>query len=120
MMKRSRLTKCQCGFIHITQGPCSCWVCQNTLTFYAWQTSKPEEIRTKKPLACGKELKLDPGARWWNPDPRDRVKDDVYQMCWPENPGFGTYEEQEQIYAFNPSPPPTLMGYKVINKQFNL
>lgn len=73
-MKISRMIKCKCnGWIHIAQGPCSCWVCQATVSFEKWQTGKGEELKEKP--GFGAPVTLDPNARWWNPDNRDPLKD---------------------------------------------
>lgn len=85
-MKISRLVKCNCdGWIHIAQGPCSCWVCQATVSFEKWQTGKGEELRDKP--GFGAPVTLDPDARWWNPDTRDPLKD-LYAV---------TFRKQQQI-----------------------
>jgi len=89
--KISKVFRCQCDFIHVTQGPCSCWVCQDSISFQLWQTGKPEPERLKKPRHNGKELNIDGTCRLFPEDPRDRTKDGegAWGMCWPEEPGFG-------------------------------
>ncbi len=91
--KISRLHHCMCDWLHVTQGPFSCWVCQETLSFAKWQTGKEAEFNPTK-LVVHRA-----GA-----DPRDRSKEQVVvrkdgiervegprELCWPEQAGVGSY-----------------------------
>lgn len=96
-MKISKLVKCKCdGWIHIAQGPCSCWVCQATVSFEKWQTGKAEELRDKP--GFGAPVTLDPDARWWNPDDRDRLKDRITDVR--RGPGYFVRERREHIAGY--------------------
>ncbi len=68
LWKVSRLWICRCGWRHITQGPFSCWVCQETLSFAKWQTGK-EALPTPTKMPVNRQP--------WTVDPRDRIKDQV-------------------------------------------
>jgi hypothetical protein len=96
-LKISRIHKCICDWIHITQGPFSCWVCQQTLSFARWQTGKEAPVNPSKIV------------RNFNPDFRDRTKaqfefvwrkgqpvelkfsNGPVELGWPEEPGRGSY-----------------------------
>lgn len=93
IMKISRLWECKCGWTHITQGPGSCWVCMETLSFARWQTGKEAPVNPAKVVVHRRS------------DFRDRTKEQVViakdgprftdgprEMCWPEEPGMGRYE----------------------------
>jgi hypothetical protein len=130
-MKISKIVKCNCdGWIHIAQGPCSCWVCQSTVSFEKWQTGKGEELREKP--GFGAPLTLDPDTRWWNPDSRDPLKD-LYAVTFrkdkisyiPREPGYdqcfaGDDRWDEDVREQFECIPATIQGYTVINKQFGL
>jgi len=77
-MKISRTWGCSC-YIHIVQGPCSCWVCMDTLSFAFWQV--------------GHEIGQNVSglARTWETDNRDRVRDEGGSQAqgWPEKAGLG-------------------------------
>lgn len=86
--KISKIIRCSCKWLHITQGPISCWVCQDSVSFEKWQTGKGEEKR-KKP-GFGKDVQIDGTIRPYPEDPRDRIKDEgTYIMCWPDEIGSG-------------------------------
>jgi len=98
--KISRIWICQCGWEHIVQGPCSCWVCMESISFAKWQTGKE---------AMPMPTKVVVNRRPWTVDQRDRTRDQVervtidgvHQMArrteskrdlgWPEEVGRGAY-----------------------------
>jgi hypothetical protein len=129
--KISKLFKCQCRWIHIAQGPCSCWVCGDSISFEQWQTGKVPKVLAR-PRHKGKPLEVDPTRRLYPEDPRN-VRKDVWALGpWgPEitDPGynacFGDREDKFGLdvlmrFELDPSPAPHVIGYKVINKQFGL
>jgi hypothetical protein len=90
--KISRLHRCMCDWLHITQGPFSCWVCQETLSFAKWQTGKEAPVNPTKVVVHR------------NTDPRDRTKEQVVirkdkieqvegprELGWPDEAGVGRY-----------------------------
>jgi len=133
--KISRVVKCSCGWLHIVQGPASCWVCMDSVSHQLWQTGKPEPERLKKPRCRGTELNLNGEGRWWNPDPRDPIKDQLtevrrgqgyfvrairevipgYDRCFAGDDRWDW--ETRSRFEFNPG---TTKGFVVINKQFGL
>jgi hypothetical protein len=128
-MKRSRLTKCACGWIHIYQGPFTCWVCGEGIDFCHFQTGKPAEDRLKRPSGPGKELTLDGSARWWNPDPRDPLKDrhlfDYDGHLLTKNPGYDQTFAGDDRWDWETrtrfeGTPATTAGFTVINHQYGL
>jgi len=136
-MKTDWAFVCKC-FTHITQGPCTCWVCGEELGFCYWQTGKPEQDRLAKPLAKGLELNLDPNPRWWGPDDRDLLKDKITTVR--RGPGYLVREYREHVPGYlqgfagddrwdwetrtrfdvRPDPPAEQLGLVIINHLFNL
>jgi hypothetical protein len=82
-----------CGWLHVTQGPFSCWVCQEQLSFAKWQTGKEAPDMPTKNIVHRVSI-----------DQRNRIKSQVIitreglsktegarEMCWAEEPGPGRY-----------------------------
>jgi hypothetical protein len=95
MNKISRLHECQCGWLHITQGPFSCWVCQEQLSFAKWQTGKEAADMPTKVVVHRMS------------DQRDRLRNQVTvvrgvvskvdgcaEMGFPDEPGRGRYGKE--------------------------
>jgi hypothetical protein len=90
--KISRTWKCNCGWLHIAEGPCSCWVCMDSIGFAKWQTGKEAPEMPYKLI-----------HNFYH-DKRNRIKsqvtitregvnktDGAREMCWAEEPGPGRY-----------------------------
>lgn len=97
-LKISRLWICQCDWQHITQGPCSCWVCMETLGFAEWQTGKPAPDLPSKLV------------RYFNPDFRNRIKEDVTKDIGLDDPKSLEYALAKNSVAGD-SEGPRAMGW---------
>jgi hypothetical protein len=101
--KLSRTHTCKCGWVHIVQGPFSCWACQETLSFAKWQTGKEADPTPSKVVV---------ERRPWTVDFRDRTKaqyefvwrkgqpvelkfsDGPVELGWPQEAGLGRYSRK--------------------------
>ena len=101
----------------MAQGPIQCIDCQDGISFEAW-AGKPLPEKLPRPLSPGQELNLNGDSRWWNPDPRDPLKD---QKDPGYNEGFAGDDrwDLETRMRFEHHGE-TKQGFTVINRQFGL
>ncbi len=81
LYKYSKTWTCLCGYVHVVQGPCSCWVCQERFDFI--------------PPSIQKQVYRDLQAMRWSQenlckwDTKRSLDRNPREQGWPEEAGLG-------------------------------